>query len=433
MNTAYHSNEPAILIDQKNGVFKVARRNFIDSEILQLERERIFERNWIYLGHSSEIKSPGDFVTRTVAGRSILFARDSKGAPVALLNTCPHRGMQVCREKKGSAKSFQCFYHGWIFGLDGKLRSQPGEESYNAQFKSRDSSHMTPVPRFESYRNFNFVCFDKNVQPLVDYLAGAKDFLDLICDQSEEGMNIVRGSHEYSVRANWKLLTENSIDGYHAVTTHASYFDILAKSTGGAPFVSGAGRGYDLGNGHAVIEGAAPWGRPVASWIPAWGESGRQEIDAIYARLVERFGEERAQRIAKVGRNLFIYPNLIINDIMAIVVRTYYPAQPDYVTVNAWALAPVHESAWSRKYRLNSFLEFLGPGGFATPDDAEALEHCQRGYSNFRDVPYNDISKGMNKDLPSSTDELQMRAFWTQWNKQMFLAPAVKNAAVAAA
>jgi p-cumate 2,3-dioxygenase alpha subunit len=77
MNTAYHSNEPAILVDQKNGVFKVARRNFIDQEILQLERERIFERNWIYLGHSSEVKNPGDFVTRTVAGRSILFARDS--------------------------------------------------------------------------------------------------------------------------------------------------------------------------------------------------------------------------------------------------------------------------------------------------------------------------------------------------------------------
>src|ERR1700681_2221850 len=102
MNMAYHSSEPAILIDQKNGVFKVARRNFIDQEILQLERERIFERNWIYLGHSSEIKNPGVLVTRPGAGRSILFARDAKGAPVALLNTCPPHGMQVFGQKKGS-------------------------------------------------------------------------------------------------------------------------------------------------------------------------------------------------------------------------------------------------------------------------------------------------------------------------------------------
>jgi p-cumate 2,3-dioxygenase alpha subunit len=105
---------------------------------------------------------------------------------------------------------------------------------------------------------------------------------------------------------------------------------------------------------------------------------------------------------------------------MAIVVRTYYPTAPDYMVVNSWALAPLNESAWSRKYRLNNFLEFLGPGGFATPDDAEALEHCQRGFSNYEDAPYNDISKGMNKEKPSGTDELQMRAFWTQWNKQLF-------------
>jgi p-cumate 2,3-dioxygenase alpha subunit len=117
---------------------------------------------------------------------------------------------------------------------------------------------------------------------------------------------------------------------------------------------------------------------------------------------------------------------------MAIVVRTYYPSAPDYMTVNSWALAPVNESGWSRKYRLNNFLEFLGPGGFATPDDAEALEHCQRGFSNYKDVPYSDISKGMNKEHPSSADELQMRAFWTQWNKQMFPAPAANKSAKAA-
>jgi p-cumate 2,3-dioxygenase subunit alpha len=431
MNSQY-PEEPAIIVDPRRNVFKVARRNFVDPEILQLEQKRVFERNWIYLGHGSELAKPGDFVTRNVAGRSILFTREASGKPVALLNTCPHRGMQVCRERKGNAKSFQCFYHGWIFGLDGKLRSQPGEDSYDPDFKSRETSHMIPVPRFEGYRDFYFVCFDAEVQPLVDYLAGARDFLDVICDQSEEGMAIVKGTHEYSVRANWKLLTENSIDGYHASTTHASYFDILMQSNGGAAFRSGAGRGYDLGNGHAVIQGQAPWGRPVADWIPAWGEEGKKEIDEIYATLVRKHGEERAFRIAKMGRNLFIYPNLIINDIMAIVVRTYYPLAPDYMNVTSWALAPKSESEWSRKYRLNNFLEFLGPGGFATPDDAEALEHCQRGFSNYKDVPYSDISKGMNKDQPSSNDELQMRAFWTQWNKQMFSPPAGSNAIKAA-
>jgi p-cumate 2,3-dioxygenase alpha subunit len=429
------TNEPAILVDPSKNLFKVARRNFVDPEILAAERQRIFEHSWLYLGHGSELAKPGDFLTRNVAGRGILFARDGKGEPRALLNTCPHRGMQVCREKKGSAKSFQCFYHGWIFGLDGKLRSQPDAESYNDDFKTLETSNMTPVARLESYRDFYFVSFDRNIISLSDYLAGAKEYIDLICDQTDSAMHIVPGTQEYSIRANWKLLTENSIDGYHAATTHASYFDYLGKTTDmalGDVAARPAGYGYDLGNGHAVIEYPAPWGRPVAQWISAWGEKGRAEIDAIYNNLVRRHGEERAKRISKLNRNMFIFPNLVINDIMAVTVRTYYPTAPDYMQISSWSLAPKGESEWLSKYRLHNFLEFLGPGGFATPDDAEALEHCQRGFANFQDVPWNDISKGMNSKRPIHRDELQMRVFWTQWNNQMFPAPVSKKSSVAA-
>jgi p-cumate 2,3-dioxygenase alpha subunit len=415
--------QPALLVDPTQRIFKVARRNFVDHEIYEAEKEKIFDRSWLYLGHSSELPKPGDFISRSVGGRSILFTRDAKGQLRALLNTCPHRGAQVCRERKGNAKSFQCFYHGWVFGADGKLRSQPGEESYPEGFKARDTSNMQPVPRYESYRDFNFVSFDRNIIPLVDYLGNAREYLDVICDQTDSGMSIVAGSQEYSIRANWKLLTENSIDGYHAMTTHASYFDILMNSTDNMSAGTGGGFGYDLGNGHAVLEYAAPWGRPVAQWIPGWGEAGKTEIARQYDKLVQLYGKDRADRIALKNRNLFIFPNLVVNDIMALTVRTYYPMAPDYMVINAWALAPNQETSWARKYRLNNFLEFLGPGGFATPDDAEALEHCQRGFKNSKEAQWNDISKGMGKDKPSHNDELQMRAFWTQWNRQMFPTP----------
>jgi p-cumate 2,3-dioxygenase subunit alpha len=426
------NRQPAILVDSAQQIFKVARRNFTDPEIFKAEKELVFERSWLYLGHASELSKPGDFVSRTVAGRSILFTRDSKGTLRALLNTCPHRGAQVCRERKGNAKSFQCFYHGWVFGADGKLRSQPGEEAYAEGFKNRESSNMQAVPRFETYRDFCFVSFDRNIIPLVDYLAGAKDYLDLICDQTDAGLSIIAGTQEYSIRANWKLLTENSIDGYHATTTHASYFDYLMNTTDGLiGGMGGGGYGYDLGNGHAVLEYGAPWGRPVAQWIPAWGDDGKQEISRLYNNLVQRFGKERADRIACKNRNLFIFPNLVVNDIMALTVRTYFPMAADYMIISAWALGPNDETSWARKYRLNNFLEFLGPGGFATPDDAEALEHCQRGFNNAKEAQWNDISKGMGKERPAYNDELQMRAFWTQWNAMMFPAPVstIKNVA----
>ena len=153
--------------------------------------------------------------------------------------------------------------------------------------------------------------------------------------------------------------------------------------------------------------------------MPAWGEDGKREIDEIKRKLTEKFGSERAERIASFNRNLIIFPNLVINDIMAITVRTFYPIQPDYMEVTGYALAPINENEEFRKRRNDNFLEFLGPGGFATPDDNEALELCQEGYLNMKEVRWNDISKGMNRDQPKSNDEEQMRAFWRKYNEIM--------------
>jgi p-cumate 2,3-dioxygenase alpha subunit len=225
---------------------------------------------------------------------------------------------------------------------------------------------------------------------------------------------------EYAIRANWKLLVENSNDGYHAATTHASYIDYLANTHAKGNDVALVGVGRELGNGHAVVEYTSLWGRPIANWIPKWGDEGKKELDAIRARLEQLHGKEKADRIAFKNRNLLIFPNLVVNDIMAITFRTFYPKAPDYMNVTGWALAPAKESEWARKYRLDNFLEFLGPGGFATPDDVEALESCQAGYQNSLEygAEWNDISKGMGMD-PFYDDEVQMRSFWKEWNRRV--------------
>jgi p-cumate 2,3-dioxygenase alpha subunit len=173
-----------------------------------------------------------------------------------------------------------------------------------------------------------------------------------------------------------------------------------------------------MGNGHAVIEsvGSAPWGRPYARWVPGWGEECRGEIDELARALVARLGEERGRRISQGDRNTLIFPNLVINDIMAITVRTFFPVRPDYMEVSAWALAPIGETATSRDRRLRNFLEFLGPAGFASPDDVEMLEMCQEGYDNRIGVEWNDISRGLLRATPERADEEQMRVFWRRWS-----------------
>ena len=410
-----------IIDDRERGIFRVHRSSMISSELFQREREQIFDRCWIYLGHESEVDNPGDYRRRVVAERPLFFARGRDGEVRVFMNTCPHRGAMICRRDEGNASVLQCFYHAWSFNMDGDLIGVPAEEAYGPGWDRADLG-LKPPPRVESYRGFIFVSFNPFVEDLVSYLAGAREYLDLIVDQAEEGMRVVAGSNKYTMKANWKLLVENSLDGYHLIPTHQTYLDYInslgTDDTGETMDSRLPGRARALGNGHCVIESAARNGRPIAHWHPLYGEAAREPMARVRQRLVEKYGEERTYRMADTTRNLIIYPNLVINDIMAITIRYFEPTAHDNMEVTAWHLVPREESDAMLATRLDSFLTFLGPGGFATPDDVEALESCQIGFKATGNE-WSDISRGMLNPDPMSTDELQMRGFWRQWHANM--------------
>jgi p-cumate 2,3-dioxygenase subunit alpha len=411
-----------IIDDRQAARFKVNRDVFAEEDILALERERIFSRCWLYLGHVSEVAAAGSFVARRVGGRPLLLTRDRDGALNALYNTCPHRGALVCRERAGNRRAFQCGYHAWAFDETGRFLGMPGREALPPNAGDGGQFDLVRVERMAEFCGFVFVCFDRNAQPLVDYLAGAADYLAYVADQGEDGMEIVEGTQDYSIAANWKLLQENSVDGYHGQPTHVTYFDYLRSRDGTTTNFGGSGpMGWvkNLGNGHAVSEsiGLLPWGRPYARWAPGWGEDAKPEVEELNRRIMARLGPQRGNVVANGDRNLIVFPNLVVNDIMATTVRTFYPVRPDYMEVSAWSLAPIGESATSRDRRMRNFVEFLGPAGFASPDDIEMLELCQRGYANRAAAPWNDISRGMLSNAPKKTDELQMRTFWRRWRQ----------------
>ncbi len=271
-------------------------------------------------------------------------------------------------------------------------------------------------------RGFCFVSFNPHVEDLVAYLAGAREYLDLIVDQAEEGIRVIPGSNRYATRANWKMLAENSLDGYHLVPTHGSYVDYIASlgtdDSGDTMASRPPGRSRALGNGHCVAENVARNGRPIAHWHPLYGEDAREPMSRVRQQLVEKYGEERAYQMADISRNLLIYPNLIINDIVAITIRYFEPLAPDRMDVTAWHLVPREESDATLAARLDSYLTFVGPGGFATPDDVEALESCQAGF-RATEMEWSDLSRGMTNPSPNTSDELQMRGFWRQWHAHM--------------
>ena len=408
--------------------FRVHRLGVVSPEIYELERRRVFDRCWLYLGHESEVPEPGDYVRRVVAERPLFFARNRDGELNVFHNTCPHRGALVCRTDRGNAQVFQCFYHSWSFDTSGALIGVPDFDGYGPGFDLAEMGLRSP--RFDSYRGFIFVCFERETEPLRDYLAGALDYLDLVVDQDAGGMRVIPGSHRYSIKANWKLLAENSVDGYHLPALHRSYFNYVAGTAEAAGRTAKGdgnrrGLGRSLGNGHGVMENDALYGRPIALWHPSFGEEARAEIQSVKDELTARHGRNKALRMCEKSRNLLIFPNLIINDIMAVTIRVFQPTGPASMDVTAWELAPAGEAGIRLRRRLDSFLTFLGPGGFATPDDVEVLESCQHGFRSGG-VEWSDVSRGLHRE-PRGNDELQMRCFWRRWQSLIADTPHVER------
>jgi len=413
-----------ILDDRESGIFRVHRSAFVDNTIFELERSRIFDRSWLFAGHASEFPEPGDFVTRTVAGRPLILVRSDDGKIRALMNTCRHRGNLVCREHKGKgAEIFRCFYHGWVYNTRGDLKGVPGEAAYSDAF-DRDALGLEPAPRMHNHRGCIFVSFDPEIESFEAFMGAALAVLDNTLDLGE--MEFVPGHLKYSMRANWKLLVENSMDGYHAAFTHERFFTQFMPAMGlegrtrmpldGGPPPSPTSPTIPLGNGHVTTGYPSP--DRIGQGHDYLEKYAAAETEKYRRTLAERHGPDKAHTVEQGAGNYLIFPNLIIIDGWR-VFRTFYPSRPDYMEINGWACMPKEDSPELRKVRLEWYLGFQGPGGFATPDDVEALEGCQMGFATHKEVEWSDISRGMKGITAGGPSELQMRVFWREWYSRL--------------
>jgi p-cumate 2,3-dioxygenase alpha subunit len=402
-----------LVVEVKGSDFRVHRSVFVDEDVLRRERQTIFARSWMYMGHASEVPNPGDFVTRNLLGEALILSRDRHGEVRVFFNSCRHRGALVCREPSGNAKHFRCPYHLWTYRDTGELTGVADKASFPPSFDQKANGLVSP--RVEIYRDFVFITFNGDAPGLDEHLAPVRPYLDAVIDQSVEGrMEVVEGSHLYRMGGNWKLVVENSLDGYHGMAVHQTYFKYLGDN--GYDLSGGLdGIGLGLGNGHAVLRYLAPFGRSVARSAPVMSTETQGKIGAIEADLINKHGANDAELIAHVSKNILIYPNLLIIDAASLQLRVLDPISPDTTDISAWCLAPVGEDDDLRDHRLRGYLEFLGPGGLATPDDNEVIETCQIGYGQLHGAEWSFISKGMGKETPSVTDEEQVRAFWRQW------------------
>jgi phenylpropionate dioxygenase-like ring-hydroxylating dioxygenase large terminal subunit len=398
-NDAAQLRKIAELIDDRPAerIFKVDRSIFTDQKVFEAELRHIFEATWNFIGLESQIAKPNDFFTTHIGRAPILVMRSAGGKIGAFLNTCRHRGTIVCPFKQGRQKFHVCRYHGWAYDSAGRNISRTDEASgqYPPSF-SNENHDLIPVARLGSYRGFMFASLSAEVPPLEDFLGDTRAFFDLIVDQSDSGeVELVPGASSYTFDGNWKLQFENGLDYYHFATTHSSYVDILKKRKASAGAEAGftaddadeaEGQGsFSFDYGHAVnwsIKHTQLYGRPLGM-DPA-------RLDAVRQRV----GNMRAKWMLR-QRNLTIFPNLQVIDILSAQVRTWRPLAPDKTEMVSHCLAPVGESAAARTLRIRNYEDFFNASGLASSDDNVMYEFCQAGYDATTAPPTQGYARGL--------------------------------------
>src|SRR5512134_647788 len=204
---------------------RVHRLLYTDPAIFADEMTRVFGGTWVYLAHESQIPRNDDFVTVRLGLRPLIVTRDGRGTIHALYNRCTHRGTTLCRQDRGSAKAFQCPYHGWTYLNTGKLSGVPWPEGYACDFKDA-KFNLAQVPRVESYRGFIFGTLNLDAPSLSDYLGFIKKPIDEWVDRHPGGKVEVREANRLKFRGNWKLAYDNAADGYHVVFSHRSLLEM---------------------------------------------------------------------------------------------------------------------------------------------------------------------------------------------------------------
>jgi choline monooxygenase len=197
-------------------------RCYIDPAIADLERERIFARTWQPVARREQLLRGGDFVATEAAGEPIVLVRGNGGEIRAFSNVCRHRAGSVA-EGCGNRQTLQCSYHGWTYGLDGKLLGTP--EFEDVRNFDRQAFGLVPL-RAAEWGPFIFVNFDATAPSLETVLAG---IIEQTADLDLAGLRLCE-RRIYDVACNWKVYVDNYLEGYHVPTAHPGLFRELDYS-----------------------------------------------------------------------------------------------------------------------------------------------------------------------------------------------------------
>ncbi len=296
---------------------------YLDPDVLRLEDERIFSRTWQFAGHVSQLAEPGTYLTASAGTQPVLVVRDDQGDLRAFRNVCRHRGSRLLSGSGECKKAIRCRYHGWTYRMDGDLIGVPE----GRQIAGLDKSELGLFPaRVEVVSGLVFVNLDMDATPLGEQVAGLPERLE------PYGLEHLKPvvEKETSQPANWKIVIDNYLEGYHVPIAHPGLMRLLDY------------KNYDV--------------ELFDNWVwfdaPLRDKPSGNFLERAYQRLVEPMPGLRPED-ERVWRFILIYPNTTID---------LYPDQigiwkilPDGIDAShdvAMTLLPHGGSARTRAARL---------------------------------------------------------------------------------
>ena len=271
-----------------------------DSAVLETEIDAIFSRTWQYAGHIGGLPEQGDYLTAKAGDQPVLVLRGYDGEIRAYRNVCRHRGSELLSGSGHCKKAIRCRYHGWTYDSDdGRLLGVPEHRG----FEELDKATLGLIPaRVEVLAGLIFVNLDLGAASLAEQTEGLAERLERYRIPELVSFAASKGSGE-TQPANWKVVVENYLEGYHVPIAHPGLMRLLDYQ-------------------HYSVEPHGAW-----AWFdaPLRDSPSSNRLERLYQRLAKPMpglGPEDA----RVWRYVVIYPNTAID---------LYPDQ-----VNVWQIQP---------------------------------------------------------------------------------------------
>jgi anthranilate 1,2-dioxygenase large subunit len=394
---------------------------FTDPHVYALENERIFQADvWNYLAHEVELASAGDFVTTWIGSAHVVVTRDKDQSISAFENSCAHRGAQLVTQVRGNMLKVACPYHLWTYSLKGDLMGVPMAQGINGKGGMPSSfdkaQHGLRKLQVKVHAGLIFGSFSSSPPDLHEFLGPhSLSQIDRLLVQRQPK---VLGYLRQRIPGNWKLYNENVRDPYHGSLLHQFQVSFgLQQPT----MKGGIKLDADLKNtwNHSILSESD---KEQQKWVEkAFEGTGKYNpnmkmADPALTQVPLDLGDGYKTTI------LSIFPTLVIAQVYnTYAIRHLRPKGPDLVELHITYLGFESDTP-KQTYEKLLTANFIGPSGYISLEDGEALRLVQEGIKSRAPGTHEVLEMGgvgAIEDTDYLSQEISIRGFWSHYHKIM--------------